>query len=300
MITIGRSGGEGHDNGYLPLDKTEQELIRNVCELYHAASKKVVVILNVGGAFETASWNDLPDAILHVWQTGQQGGNAVADVLSGKVNPSGKLPVSIPVKYSDDPSSVNFKGESEVAKVNVIPVLYNEGIYVGYRYYDSFKIQTSYEFGYGLSYTTFEFSDLKLSSKTFNGTLEIEVTVKNSGKVDGKEVVQLYLSSPESGIEKPFQELKGFAKTKLLKPGDSQQLSFELDARSIASFWTGKSAWVADPGVYLVKIGASSKDIRLKSSFTLPKELIVEKVHNVLYPFSLLNSSLKEISTKEK
>ena len=300
VITIGRSGGEGHDNGYLPLDKTEHELIRNVCELYHAASKKVVVILNVGGAFETASWNDLPDAILHVWQTGQQGGNAVADVLSGKVNPSGKLPVSIPVKYSDDPSSVNFKGESEVAKVNVIPVLYNEGIYVGYRYYDSFKIQTSYEFGYGLSYTTFEFSDLKLSSKTFNGMLKIEVTVKNSGKVDGKEVVQLYLSSPESGIEKPFQELKGFAKTKLLKPGDSQQLSFELDARSIASFWTGKSAWVADPGVYLVKIGASSKDIRLKSSFTLPKELIVEKVHNVLYPFSLLNSSLKEISTKEK
>ena len=298
VITIGRSGGEGHDNGYLPLDKTEQLLIRDICELYHAAAKKVVVILNAGGAFETASWSDLPDAILHVWQTGQQGGNAVADVLSGKVNPSGRLPVSFPVKYEDDPSTVNFKGELETAKVNVIPVLYNEGIYVGYRYYDSFKVPTSYEFGYGLSYTTFKFSDLKLSATTFNGKLKAEVIVKNSGKIAGKEVVQLYLSAPESGIEKPVQELKGFAKTNLLQPGESQKLSFDLDARSIASFWTGKSAWVAEPGAYEVRIGASSKDIRLKSSFTLPKELLVEKVHNVLYPFSLLNATLKEISLK--
>ncbi len=300
IITIGRSGGEGHDNGYLPLDKTEQELIKDVCELYHTAAKKVIVILNVGGAFETASWSDLPDAILHVWQTGQQGGNAVADILSGKVNPSGKLPVSFPVNYADDPSTVNFKGETETAKANVIPVLYNEGIYVGYRYYDSFKVPTSYEFGYGLSYTTFEFSDLKLSSPTFDGKLKAEVTVKNSGKVAGKEVAQLYLSAPVSGIEKPFQELRGFAKTKLLQPGESQTLSFELDGRSIGSFWTGKSAWVADPGIYEVRIGASSKDIRIKSSFTVPKELVVEKVHNVLYPFSLLKSVLKELSAKNR
>ena len=300
VITIGRSGGEGHDNGYLPLDKTEQELIKDVCELYHTAAKKVIVILNVGGAIETASWSGLPDAILHVWQTGQQGGNAVADVLSGKVNPSGKLPVSFPVKYEDDPSAVNFKAELETGKANVIPVLYNEGIYVGYRYYDSFKVPTSYEFGYGLSYTTFDFSDLTLSSTTFDGKVKAEVTVKNSGMVAGKEVVQLYLAAPVSGIEKPVQELKGFAKTNLLKPGESQQLSFDLDGRSIASFWTGKSAWMAESGVYEVRIGASSQDIRLKSSFTLPKELIVEKVHNVLYPFSLLNTTLKEISLKTK
>lgn len=300
VITIGRSGGEGHDNGYLPLDKTEQELVRNVCELYHAAAKKVVVILNVGGAFETASWNDLPDAILHVWQTGQQGGNAVADVLSGKVNPSGKLPVTLPVNYKDYPSAANFKAESETAKPEVIPVLYNEGIYVGYRYYDTFNVPTSYEFGYGLSYTTFEFSDLKLSSTTFDGKIRAEVSVKNSGKVEGKEVVQLYLAAPLSGIEKPVHELKGFAKTNLLKPGESQHLTFELVARSIASFWTGKSAWVADRGEYEVRIGASSKDIRLKSTFTLSKELIVEKVHNVLYPFSLLNSRLKELSVNKK
>ena len=300
VITIGRSGGEGHDNGYIPLDQTEQNLIQDVCETYHSAGKKVVVVLNVGGFFETSGWNDLPDAILHVWQTGQQGGNAVADVLKGIINPSGKLPVSFPVKYTDIPASPDYNGEEGSKKAEVIPVLYNDGIYVGYRYFDSFKVPTAYEFGYGLSYTTFEFSDIKLSTTKFYSKITVCATVRNSGKVTGKEVVQLYLSAPESGIEKPFQELRGFAKTELLKPGESQNVSFELDGRSLASFYTGKSAWVADPGVYEVKIGASSKDIRLKSTFTMPKELIVEKVHNVLYPFSLLNSTLKEISVSTK
>jgi beta-glucosidase len=284
VITIGRSGGEGHDNGYLPLDQTEYDLIRDVCEVYHAAGKKVVVVLNVGGAFETTSWSGLPDAILHVWQTGVEGGNAVVDVLKGAVNPSGKLPVSIPVRYDDEPSAPNFKGEVETGKVNSIPVFYNEGIYVGYRYYDSFNVPTAYEFGYGRSYTTFGFSDLKLSSNTFSGKLRVTVAVKNSGKVAGKEVVQLYLSAPGKEIEKPVQELKGFAKTELLKPGESQQLSFELDGRSLASFWTSISAWVAEKGDYEVRIGSSSKDIRLKKSFNLPENTIVEKVNNVLYP----------------
>jgi len=300
VITIGRSGGEGHDNGFIPLDQTELSLIQDVCESYHAAGKKVVIILNVGGFFETSGWSDLPDAILHVWQTGQQGGNAVADVLKGVVTPSGKLPVSFPVKYSDIPSSCEYKGDEGQKTAEVLPVLYNEGIYVGYRYFDSFKIPTAYEFGYGLSYTSFEFKNLNLSSAVFNNQILVTVTVKNSGTVPGKEVAQLYLSAPVSGIEKPFQELRGFAKTKLLKPGETQQLSFVLDARSIASFWTGKSAWVADPGVYEVRIGASSKDIRLKSTFRLPNELVVEKVHNVLYPFSLLNSRLDEISVNRK
>ena len=300
VITIGRSGGEGHDNGFIPLDQTELSLIQDVCESYHTAGKKVVVILNVGGFFETSGWSDLPDAILHVWQTGQQGGNAVADVLKGVVTPSGKLPVSFPVKYSDIPSSGEYKGDEGPKTAEVLPVLYNEGIYVGYRYFDSFKIPTAYEFGYGLSYTSFEFKNMNLSSAVFNNQILVTVTVKNSGTVPGKEVAQLYLSAPVSGIEKPFQELRGFAKTKLLKPGETQQLSFVLDARSIASFWTGKSAWVADPGVYEVRIGASSKDIRLKSTFRLPNELVVEKVHNVLYPFSLLNSRLDEISVNRK
>ncbi|MDP2337036.1 MAG: glycoside hydrolase family 3 C-terminal domain-containing protein [Bacteroidota bacterium] len=300
VIMIGRSGGEGHDNGYIPLDDVEQNLVRDVCEVYHAAGKKVVVILNVGGAFETASWRDLPDAILLAWQTGEQGGNAVADVLKGSVNPSGKLPVSFPIKYEDVPSAPNFTIEPESQKANINPVLYNEGIYVGYRYYDSFKVPVAFEFGYGLSYTTFEYSDLKLSSPTFTGKMKVNVIVKNTGKVPGKEVVQLYLAAPNTEIEKPVQELKGFAKTKLLQPGESQNLTFELDARSLASFWSGISAWVADKGIYEVRMGASSKDIRLKASFTLPEEMVAEKAHNVMYPYSLLNFELNELSVKTK
>lgn len=301
VISIGRSGGEGHDNGYIPLDQTEQELIRNVCSVYHAAGKKVAVVLNVGGAFETASWRDLPDAILLAWQTGEQGGNAVADVLKGTVNPSGKLVVSFPLKYDDVPSASTFAKDPETDKVNTNPVLYNEGIYVGYRYYESFNVPVAYEFGYGLSYTTFGFSDLRLSNTVFSGKMEVKVTVKNTGKVPGKEVAELYLAAPNTEIEKPAEELKGFAKTKLLQPGESQQLTFELDGRSLASFWSGISAWVADKGNYEVRIGASSNDIRVKVSFSLPKQLIVERVHNVLYPYSLLNFELNELSkTKNK
>ncbi|TSA32010.1 MAG: beta-glucosidase [Porphyromonadaceae bacterium] len=296
VITIARTGGEGHDNGYIPLDKVERNLVRDVCDEYHAHGKKVVVVLNVGGAFETASWRDLPDAILLAWQTGQQGGNAVADVLKGDVNPSAKLPTSFPMKYEDVPSAPNFIGEPESEKVNINPVLYNEGIYVGYRYYDSFNVPTAYEFGYGLSYTTFEYSNLKLSSTTFADKINVTVTVKNTGKLPGKEVVQLYLSAPDAEIEKPIQELKGFTKTQLLLPGESQLLSFELDARSLASFWSGMSAWVADKGDYQVRIGSSSKDIRLQVSFTLPKVMVVEKVHDVMYPYSLLNFVLDELT----
>ena len=175
---------------------------------------------------------------------------------------------------------------------------YKEGIYVGYRYYDSFNVPTAYEFGYGLSYTTFEYSDLRLSSNTFSDKISATVTVKNTGKVAGKEVVQLYLAAPTTQIDKPADELKGFAKTKLLKPGESQSLTFELDTRALASFWSGISAWVADKGDYDVRIGASSKDIRLKASFNLPKEIIVEKVHDVLYPNFYFEYLVRPVSKK--
>ncbi len=289
VITIGRSGGENYENGYLPTTALEIEMVKNVCETYHAAGKKVVVVLNVGDVCETASWRDYPDAILVAWQPGQEGGHAVADILKGAVNPSGKLPDSFPIKYEDVPSASTFPGEPAVNPINSF---YKEGIYVGYRYYDTFKVPTAYEFGYGMSYTNFEYSDLKLSSASFTDKMQVTVTIKNTGKVAGKEVVQLYLSAPTSGLEKPDQELKGFAKTKLLQPGESQQLSFELDARSLASFQSGISAWVADAGKYEVRIAASSKDIRLKASFDLSKMIIVEKVHDVLYP----NFALKELS----
>ncbi len=293
VIAIGRSGGENYENGYLPTTKLEFEMIQNVCEVYHAAGKKVVVVLNVGGVCETSSWSEYPDAILLAWQPGQEGGNAVADILKGAVNPSGKLPDSFPLKYEDVPSASTFPG---VPADNPVNSFYQEGIYVGYRYYNSFNVPVAYEFGYGLSYTTFEYSGLKLSSTTFADKLQVEVTVKNTGNIAGKEVVQLYVAAPQAEIEKPAEELKGFAKTKLLQPGESQRLTLELNAMSLASFRSGISAWVADQGEYEVRIGASSKDIRLKASFSVPKDLVVEHVHDVLYP----NFAMKELSRNNK
>ena len=293
IITLGRSAGENYENGYLPITAIELDLVKDVSEIFHEAGKKVIVILNVGGVWETVSWRDYADAILLTWLPGQEGGHAVADILSGKVNPSGKLPDSFPKKYEDVPSASSFPGHQTAEPINSF---YKEGIYVGYRYYDSFNVPTAYEFGYGMSYTTFEYSNLKLSSKNFSSKLRVTVTVKNTGEVAGKEVVQLYLSAPGTEIEKPVQELKGFVKTKLLKPGESQELSFELDERALASFWSGISSWVADKGDYEVRIGASSKDIKLKETFSLSKNIIVEKVHDVLYP----NFMMKEISRFNK
>ena len=289
VITLGRSAGENYENGYLPISEIELDLVKNVNEVFQAAGKKVVVILNVPGVWETASWRDYADAILLAWLPGQEGGYAVADILTGKVNPSGKLPDSFPLKYEDVPSSDTFPGKPVEEPVNSF---YKEGIYVGYRYYDSFNVPTAYEFGYGLSYTTFKYSDLKLSSNTFSSGLKVTVSIENTGNVAGKEIVQLYLSAPTTEIEKPEQELKGFAKTKLLKPGESQKLTFELDEKALASFWSGISAWVADKGNYEVRIGGSSKDIRLKASFNLPRDIVVEEVHDVMYP----NFFMEELS----
>ncbi len=293
VITLGRSGGENYENGYLPITKIETNLVKNVCKVFHAKGKKVIVVLNVGGVWETASWRDQPDAILLAWQPGQEGGYAVANIIRGKINPSGKLPDTFPLRYEDVPSAKSFPGIPANDPVNSF---YEEGIYVGYRYYDSFNVPVAYEFGYGLSYTTFGYSDLKLSSKNFSSHLKINVTVKNTGKIAGKEIVQLYLKAPMNEIEKPEQELKGFAKTKLLKPGESQQLTFDLNQRALASFWSGISAWVADKGKYEIRIGASSKDIRLKAEFNVPEKIIVEKVHDVLYP----NFMIKELSRFDK
>ena len=293
VITLGRSGGEGYDNGYLPTSDAELSLVRNVCESYHAAGKKVVVVLNIGGVCETASWKNYPDAILVAWQPGQEGGYAIADVLKGAINPSGKLPDSFFMKFEDVPSAKTFPGEPAENPVNSF---YKEGVYVGYRYYESFNVPVSFEFGFGLSYTTFGYSNLKMSSDTFSDKINVTVQVKNTGSVAGKEVAELYLSAPNQVMEKPAQELKGFAKTQLLKPGESQTLSFELDKRSIASFRSGISAWVADKGDYKVHIGASSKDIRLDSSFNLPEEQIVERVHDVMYP----NFAMEELSQHKK
>jgi beta-glucosidase len=283
IITIGRNGGEGWERKLTEFNLTETEiqLIKNVSEIFHAANKKVIVVLNIGGVVATADWREYPDAIVLAWQTGQEGANALVDIVSGKVNPSGKLPMSFPMTYSDVPSSKTFPGEPANNPVNAV---YSEGIYVGYRYYDTFKVPTAYEFGFGLSYTQFQYSNIQLSNKEFQNDMTVKLTVKNTGKTSGKETVELYLHAPNVEIDKPVQELKGFAKTRLLKPGESQEITFTLDPRSLASFWTNISSWVAEKGIYEVRIGASSKDIRLTSQFTLPQNVVVEKVHPVLYP----------------
>ncbi|MCB9218334.1 MAG: glycoside hydrolase family 3 C-terminal domain-containing protein [Ignavibacteriales bacterium] len=293
IITLGRSAGENYENGYIPITEIELNLVKNISEIFHSAGKKVIVVLNIGGVWETASWRDYADAILLLWQPGQEGGNAVADIISGNVNPSGKLPDSFPLKYEDVPSSKSFPGQPIEEPINSF---YEEGIYVGYRYYNTFNVPSAYEFGYGLSYTTFKYSDLKLSSSTFSSEMEINVKITNTGKVPGKEVVQLYVAAPQTEIEKPVRELKGFAKTNLLQPGESQIVTFNIDAYSLASFWSGLSSWITDKGEYEVQIGASSTDIKLKDKFNVPEKIVVKKVHDVLYP----NFMMKELSQKDK
>lgn len=296
VITIGRNAGEGADrkleNDYY-LSASEKELINNVVNAFHANGKKVVVILNIGGVIEVASWRDNVDGVLLAWQPGLEAGNAIADVISGKVNPSGKLATTFPVDYPDVPSAKNFPGKEfpmpEGQKESPMmgkpsEVVYQEGIYVGYRYYDSFKVKPAYEFGYGLSYTNFKFSDINVSSPDFNGSITVKVTVKNTGIVAGKEVVQLYLSAPAQNIDKPESELKAFAKTDLLAPGQSQFIVFTLLPGDLASFYTDKSAWIADSGEYKIKIGSSSRNIEGTASFNLANAIVTEQTHTALTP----------------
>jgi beta-glucosidase len=305
LITIGRNAGEGSDRKVendFNLKADEIKLINEVSNAFHAKNKKVVVIINAGGVIETASWRDKVDAILLAWQPGLEAGNAVADVLSGKVNPSGKLASTFPVKYEDEVTGKNFPGKEFTDQASKgmfgmpqIPaeVTYEEGIYVGYRYYNSFNVKPAYEFGYGLSYTNFTYSNLKLSSTSFAGKIIVTVDVENTGAVAGKEVVQMYIAAPANKLQKPAEELKAFGKTNVLQPGQKQTLQFVIDAKDIASFDTPTTSWVAEAGTYTVKIGASSENILQKTTFSLYKDLVVEKCHKVLVPQVQINELKK-------
>lgn len=278
FVTLGRNSGEGGDrvvNNDFNMADEEIAMLDKISKAFHAKGKKVVVILNIGGVIETASWKDKVDAILLAWQPGQEGGHSVADVVSGKINPSGKLTMTFPAKYSDTPSAKNFPG---IPANNPQEVTYEEGVYVGYRYFNTFNIKPSYEFGFGKSYTSFEYTDVKLGSSSFKDKLTVSVTVKNTGKVSGKEVVQVYLSAPSKSIDKPKEELKAFAKTKELKAGESETLTLTLAPKDLASFLENKSAWIAEAGTYKVLVGASSLDIKKTAEFSVEKEITVEKV----------------------
>ncbi|WP_053970836.1 glycoside hydrolase family 3 protein [Mangrovimonas sp. ST2L15] len=281
IITIGRNSGEFGDrdiNEDFYLAQDEIKLIENVSKAFHEQNKKVVVILNIGGVIETFTWKDKVDAILLTWQLGQEGGNAVADVLLGKVNPSGKLPMTFPVDYNNHLSSVGWPGMpvSDPKEID-----YSEDIYVGYRYFDTFNIEPSYEFGFGKSYTSFTLSDLYISDRIIQKEVKIKVKVTNNGSVSGKEVVQLYVSAPGISLKKPNMELKGFEKTKILKPGQSQILEFIITLDDLVSFDDNLNAWVAENGNYKVYLGNSSKNLILTETFDLKKETIVEEVHDL-------------------
>ncbi|HVV55858.1 MAG TPA: glycoside hydrolase family 3 N-terminal domain-containing protein [Mucilaginibacter sp.] len=296
VFTLGRNAGEGADRKVeddFDLSDSEKALIKSISDAFHAKGKKLIVVLNIGGVIETASWRDNTDGILLAWQPGLEAGNAIADVLSGKVDPSGKLAVTFPMKYEDVPSAKFFPGKELPLPPGEKPmpmrgrpaeVTYGEGIYVGYRYYTTFDVKPAYEFGYGLSYTSFKYSGMKLSTKTFNGSVTASITITNTGSVPGSEVAEVYVSAPAKDIDKPAEELRAFGKTKVLKPNESETLSFTLTPKDLESFDTAKSAWIADGGTYTVKIGASSADIKGTRSFDLPKTIVVEKVHDVMKP----------------
>jgi beta-glucosidase len=299
LVTIGRNSGEFFDRkreGDFELTAAEKTLIQDVATAFHAQKKKVLVVLNIAGVIETVSWRDIPDAILLAWQPGQESGYAIADVVTGKVPPSGKLATTFPVKWEDVPSSANFPGRTilgpdpEARGImsradREAEVEYLDDIWVGYRHYATKGVKTAYPFGYGLSYTTFGYSDLELSGTEFGAAgLTATVTVKNTGRAAGREVVQLYLSAPHRSMPKPAIELRAFAKTKTLAPGESQSLTFPLAPRDLASFDEASSSWQVEAGTYIVKIGASSEDIRQTATFTKAKDEMVGTVSVAVGP----------------
>ena len=273
IITFGRNSGEFFDrtSADFALSAKEKELLAKVTSAFHAARKPVVVVLNVGGVIETASWKFVPDAILLAWQAGQEGGNSVTDILTGKQSPSGKLPMTFPVNLMDHGSSANFPIDAsnevyfinrreDVGQKDVDVTKYEEGIYVGYRWFDKKNMPVSYPFGYGLSYTTFEYGSPSVAND--GKTVTAKVTVKNNGSVAGKEAVQLYVSAPAGTLDKPVKELKAYGKTKELAPGESQELTLTFPTSELASFDEAASAWKVDAGTYTFSFGASSRDIR--------------------------------------
>ncbi|WPC72014.1 glycoside hydrolase family 3 C-terminal domain-containing protein [Aeromonas hydrophila] len=284
VISIGRQAGEGADRssgkGDYLLGDDERALIDAVSSAFHAQGKKVVVVLNVNGVIDTAQWSDKVDGILLAYMAGQETGHAVADVLSGAVNPSGKLAQSFPHSYASVPSAGTFPGEDTDGDGEPDDLYYNEGIYVGYRYYSTFEQAVSYPFGFGLSYTSFSYTSPAIASNTLEGgsagNLVLTATITNTGAVAGKEAAQVYVTAPEVKLKKPLIELKAFAKTAQLAPGASEQLSFTIPASILASFDEASNQWIVEPGRYSAYISPSS-DVSASTpvSFTVSKEIVV-------------------------
>lgn len=269
---------EGADRVDMKLPGAQNELIERVAK----ANKNTIVVLNVGSPVEMP-WVDKVPAVLQLWYDSQEQGNALADILFGDENPSGKLPTSFPVRLEDNPAYINYPGENG-------KVRYGEGIFVGYRYYDKKKLDPLFPFGHGLSYTTFKYSNLKLSAKSItpDQTLTVKVDVTNTGKVAGKEIVQLYVRDVQSTFARPEKELKGFAKVEL-NPRQTKTVTFTLDREAFWYFDTARNAWTVEPGEFEILIGASSRDIRLTGSVTLLPEPRASRLHTGLTIKTLLS-----------
>jgi beta-glucosidase len=247
----------------MDLPAGQDELIQAV----EQANPHTIMVLNTGDPVTMTKWIGQTLALLELWYGGQEGGHALASVLFGDANPSGKLPVSFPKEFEDSPAYGHYPGEN-------LKVDYAEGIYVGYRYFDTKNVEPLFPFGFGLSYTTFDYSDLKVVNRTeFEGKNPVHDTVvslkvRNTGSRAGAEVVQLYIHDGHSKIDRPLRELKGFRRVEL-KPGETQTVQFTLD-RAALSYWSPeKKDWVAEPGKFEVQIGASSRDIRLHAPLEL-------------------------------
>ena len=295
IVTVGRSSGEGGDRLFsdFNINADEQEMLQRVYDNFHKAGKPVVVILNVGGAVNTESVKPYADAILLTWQPGMEAGNAIADVLTGKAYPSGKLTMTFPKDLNDVPSTKNFpkdytfwddmklNNEQKKAWPHVAETRYEEGMNVGYRYFQTENKEVSYPFGFGLSYTKFEYSNPKLQRK--GDGYVASVTVKNVGDKAGKEVVQLYVSAPEdSSMPKPAIELRAFGKTRELKPGESERVEMTFSNYDIASYDVSQQAYITDAGSYTVHFAASATDIRQSAKFKSDK--FKWQCHDVMRP----------------
>ena len=309
IISLGRKSGEAADRSEADfyLKEGESQLIKTVSEAYHAKGKKVIVLLDICSPIDVASWQNQVDALVCTWQGGQESGFSVADVLSGKVNPSGKLPMTFQIKYGDAYADKNFPAnvddktlgamfmwgydkdkapEERNPEANIDYTNYEEDIYVGYRYFDSFGKDVAYPFGFGLSYTTFSYDNMNVSEA--GGVYTVKVDVKNTGSRAGRNVVELFVAAPNSKkLNKPEKELRNYAKTKNLKPGETETITMQVKTEDLASFNEKASAWKTDAGDYTFMICSSANDIEAKA--TAKVKPWTKKVHNVMQPNVKLN-----------
>jgi beta-glucosidase len=250
--------GEGVDRPSLALPSGQDDLIRAVT----AVNPRTIVVLENGTPLDMRAWLGQVPAVLEAWYPGMEGGNAIANLLFGEVNPSGKLPVTFPQKLEDNPSFGHYPGDGA-------HVRYAEGLFIGYRHYDHQSIEPLFPFGHGLSYTTFAYSDLAVApAQSKHGPWTVRLKVKNTGARAGKEVVQLYLGAPASALPRPPRELKGFQKV-ALAPGETQTVTFEITREAMSYYDVGEKTWQVDPGKYAVFAGSSSRDIRLRGELQL-------------------------------